>query len=356
MARIRTVKPEFWTDSLMVQLDAFTRLLYIGLWTAADDHGALRDELDRIAMEVMPREDPERVKISIDVLIASGRLSRMLNDDGSSYLVIEHWQDHQRVDKPSKSKIIREGSRKLAIPSESRRKVAIKYGCNPGEDCEASCYFCGSHGSISWPKLYSGKPGSWVAFSELELDHFQPEAKGGENTDENLVLSCRECNRSRRDKTAFAFVTSRLGTIIREGSGDFQGGKEGKGKEKDKNQRESNVHEPPVDNFDSDPPEKFCMCPDWQPQVGFSGRAESWGHSLGAEPGYTLAQLCQFRGYWQPERARKSHVQWEMAFADSLAHQRSGKRERRRNINEIGSVDTETPYGFRGNNPHTDET
>ncbi|MFZ4218698.1 DUF1376 domain-containing protein [Enterobacter ludwigii] len=123
-----------------------------------------------------------------------------------------------------------------------------------------------------------------------------------------------------------------------------------------KNQRESNAHELPVDNSDGEPPEKFCMHGDWQPQPGFSDRAKSWGQSPGAGPGYTVAQLRQFRDYWQAERAVKTHVQWEMAFAGSLTHQQAGNRERRRDINETGPVDTGTPYGFRGNNPHTDET
>ncbi|MEW9304525.1 HNH endonuclease [Labrys neptuniae] len=210
MARIRTIKPEFWTDSLMVQFDALTRLLYIGMWTAADDHGALPDEPERLAMEIMPREDVDDVQARIDLLIAAGRLTRMLNDDGSSYLVIEKWTAHQRVDKPSKSRILRENSRKLAIPAESRRKVALKYGCNPGETKEATCYFCGKPGQIYWPRLGSGKPGAWVAFSGLELDHFHPESEGGNSDQANLVLSCEGCNCARRNRTAFAFVTARL--------------------------------------------------------------------------------------------------------------------------------------------------
>lgn len=237
MARIRTIKPEFWTDSLIVQLDTFTRLLFIGLWTAADDHGAIRDELDRIAMEIMPREDPDNVKHSIDLLIACGRITRMLNDDGSSYLIIDKWAEHQRVDKPAKSKIIREGSRKLAISPETRRAVAAKYGCAPGERKEATCYFCGCSGGISWPLLYSGKPSGWVSFCDLELDHFQPESKGGDNSSSNLVLSCRHCNRARNNKSAFDFVTKGLGSIIspnaREGSRELMVGRD-QGKEQGK--------------------------------------------------------------------------------------------------------------------------
>ncbi|OVZ82208.1 DnaT-like ssDNA-binding domain-containing protein [Yersinia kristensenii] len=346
MARIRTIKPEFWTDSMMVQFDVFTRLLYIGLWTAADDHGAIRDEPDRIAMEVMPREDIEMVKLNIDLLIASGRLSRMLNDDGTSYLIIDKWTDHQRVDKPSKSKIIREHSRKLAIPAESRRKVALKYGCTPGDKHEATCYFCGNPGSIYWPRLYSGKTGSWVAFSELELDHFEPESTGGKNSSENLVLSCRNCNRARCNKTAFDFVTAKLSANPRESSGEFMGGKEGKGREGNGKENpslcareisgdsdgENTGPDPGVVNSILDnraPPAgglgnfgKFVMAEGWKPETGFCRKAATWGVIISD---FTPVELAEFVTYWQSEGKAFHQAQWEQKFAQSIKHVRNKK-------------------------------
>lgn len=346
MARIRTIKPEFWTDSMMVQFDVFTRLLYIGLWTAADDHGAIRDEPDRIAMEVMPREDIEMVKLNIDLLIASGRLSRMLNDDGTSYLIIDKWIDHQRVDKPSKSKIIREHSRKLAIPAESRRKVALKYGCAPGDKHEATCYFCGNPGSIYWPRLYSGKAGSWVAFSELELDHFEPESTGGKNSSENLVLSCRNCNRARCNKTAFDFVTAKLSANPRESSGEFMGGKEGKGREGNGKENPSlcareisgdgggkkTGPDPGVVNSILDnraPPAggqgnfgKFVMAEGWQPEADFFRKAATWGVIISD---FTPVELAEFVTFWNAEGKAFHQAQWEQKFALSIKHVRTKK-------------------------------
>lgn len=195
MARIRTIKPEFWTDSLMVQLPHMTRLLFIALWSLADDHGAISDEPDRIAMQVMPREDPLTVDGHLQLLIACDRLETRFGEDGSSYLAIANWSEHQRIDRPSNSKIIREPSRKLAIPLESRRSLASKYGCKPGETKAAECFYCGAAGRIDWPRLYSGRPGSWVTFPGLEIDHLEPESSGGGGSAPNLVLACRTCNR-----------------------------------------------------------------------------------------------------------------------------------------------------------------
>ena len=39
MARIRTVKPDIWTDEKFVELSPLARLLFIGLWNFADDEG-----------------------------------------------------------------------------------------------------------------------------------------------------------------------------------------------------------------------------------------------------------------------------------------------------------------------------
>lgn len=131
-----------------------------------------------------------------------------------------------------------------------------------------------------------------------------------------------------------------------------------------KPERESNAHEQPVDNFpgdppDDDPPEKFRMHADWQPPPGFTNRAAGWGRKLDTEPGYTAAQLCQFRDFWLAEGASKAQLQWEMAFADSLEHQKAGGRERRRKTSalpEPGPVSNRIPKGFRGYQPDETET
>lgn len=199
MARIRSIKPEFWTDSFMVQLPPLARLIYIALWTAADDHGLIPDEPERLAMEVMPKEDALVFDDWFQFFEASGRIE-LLAVEGSTYYRIAKWEAHQRVDKPSKSRISREGSRKVAIPLGVRRKVAEKYGCAPGERVDAQCYYCGAFGQVHWHKLSSGRPSGWVTFPGLELDHLQAESEGGETAAENFVLACRSCNRSKGTK------------------------------------------------------------------------------------------------------------------------------------------------------------
>ena len=84
---------------------------------------------------------------------------------------------------------------KNAIPAAARRSVALAAGCRPGRTTEAACVYCGAKGKISWFSLASGRPGAWVHFAGLEIDHVVAESKGGPTAASNLVLSCRRCNR-----------------------------------------------------------------------------------------------------------------------------------------------------------------
>jgi hypothetical protein len=97
---------------------------------------------------------------------------------------------------------------KKAIPEATRRAVALRYGCEPGGSTLAKCHYCPATGRITWTRLYSGKPGSWVHF-ELSLDHVVPESAGGSMDSENFVLACKSCNSSKRDSSVDEWLTTR---------------------------------------------------------------------------------------------------------------------------------------------------
>lgn len=229
MARIRTVKPEFWTDEVIVQLPFQARLLFIGIWNFADDHGAIEESPDRLRMQIFPGDPTLDAVELIDLLVAANLLERFVDDEGKRIIQVRNWHKHQKVDNPAKSRILSEKYRKLAIPSEARRAVAIKYGCFPGSTKDVGCYFCGLPGKIHWWNRSDGKPSAWVVF-DLELDHLHPEVDGGANSAENLVLSCRSCNRGRRDKLALPWILSRT---LATPSEDSPSEGKGKGREKE---------------------------------------------------------------------------------------------------------------------------
>lgn len=103
MARIRTIKPEFWTDEKIVELDAWARLLFIGLWNFADDEGRMVCSEKRIKMQIFPGDSPN-IRGGLDELARAGLIDIYVVDD-IEYLQIPTFLKHQRVDHPSKSKI-----------------------------------------------------------------------------------------------------------------------------------------------------------------------------------------------------------------------------------------------------------
>lgn len=75
MAKIRGIKPEFWTDEDIVELSIEGRLLFIGLWNLACDNGHVTDKPKQIKMRLMPADDVD-VDVLLDELAKNGRLER----------------------------------------------------------------------------------------------------------------------------------------------------------------------------------------------------------------------------------------------------------------------------------------
>jgi hypothetical protein len=121
MARIRTIKPELPHSESMGKVSRDARLLFIQLWTIADDAGRARGHSRMLASLLYPYDDDARDLISgwLDELEAVGAVRRY-QVDGESYLDIPNWLKHQKIDKPSASKYpaFVEPSRLFASPRE----------------------------------------------------------------------------------------------------------------------------------------------------------------------------------------------------------------------------------------------
>lgn len=103
MARIRTVKPEFWTDEKVVECTIPARLLFIGLFNFANDLGCMERSHKRIKMQVFPADliDCEPL---IAELITHGLLTEY-SVNGQEYLHIKGFAKHQKINRPSATKI-----------------------------------------------------------------------------------------------------------------------------------------------------------------------------------------------------------------------------------------------------------
>jgi hypothetical protein len=98
MARIRTIKPDFWSDGKNVALSPLARLLFIGSWNfAICDNGHLPDDPFGLKLKVLPADDVDPTEL-LDELLFSGQVVRGQTADGRSYLHIPRLRDHQKID------------------------------------------------------------------------------------------------------------------------------------------------------------------------------------------------------------------------------------------------------------------
>lgn len=130
--RIRTIKPEFWQSEKMSRVSREARLLFVGLWSMADDSGRTRAASRLLASTLYPYDEdaPSLISGWLEELVGIGCI-RLYEVDACHYLDIPKWLDHQKIDKPSKSKFpsFDESSRAVDEPS---RKIALDQGTGKG--------------------------------------------------------------------------------------------------------------------------------------------------------------------------------------------------------------------------------
>jgi hypothetical protein len=104
MARIRSLKPEFFQDrKLARQLTRDERMLYAGLWGQADEWSRANGDVRAIKGQVFPYDDDislDDIETMLKSLEAAGRVHRY-DADGDPYLYLPKLEEHQRLE-PSK--------------------------------------------------------------------------------------------------------------------------------------------------------------------------------------------------------------------------------------------------------------
>lgn len=104
MARIRTIKPEFWTSEQVMACSTTARLLFVGLWNFCDDAGRMPVSFKTIKALVFPADDftADDIARMFDELSSNGLLFTY-SVDGKNFFQVTGWH-HQRIDRPQKPK------------------------------------------------------------------------------------------------------------------------------------------------------------------------------------------------------------------------------------------------------------
>ena len=102
MARLRTIKPEFWVSEQVVACSPMARLLFIGLLNFCDDNGVHPVAYLRLKAEVFPTDSYSVAEIKAWVLeLISNGLLRAYVVEEKSYWIVTGWKRHQKIDKPT---------------------------------------------------------------------------------------------------------------------------------------------------------------------------------------------------------------------------------------------------------------
>ena len=110
MARIRTIKPEFWTDAKTGTLSEFAKCLFIGLLNHADDYGVIEWSPLEWRVKIFPyHSDTTTGAVNtaiVDELAPRGLLVifSLEEDDGAhkQFGFIPNFTKHQVINKPSR--------------------------------------------------------------------------------------------------------------------------------------------------------------------------------------------------------------------------------------------------------------
>ncbi|MDH1276194.1 hypothetical protein N5B92_00850 [Acinetobacter johnsonii] len=93
MARARNIKPSFFTNDELVELEPIYRLLFIGLWVLADREGRLENRPKKIKMELFPADNVD-IESGLSALQKTGFIS-LYNCYETNVIQINNFAKHQ---------------------------------------------------------------------------------------------------------------------------------------------------------------------------------------------------------------------------------------------------------------------
>ena len=106
MPRIRTIKPDFWSDPDVCALSRDARLLVVGLFSFADDDGRFIASPNAINGYVFPFDELPIAKIRKWLSEAADRdLVYLYRSDGLEYGCMPKWHRHQVINRYTPSKL-----------------------------------------------------------------------------------------------------------------------------------------------------------------------------------------------------------------------------------------------------------
>ena len=122
MARARNIKPSFFTNDNLAEIDPLGRLLFQGLWCHADREGRLEDRPRKLKAEILPYDDCDVEKLLSD-LAKYGFITRY-EADGRKFIQVVNFAKHQNPH-------IKEAASEIPAPFENHEST-VQIQCDTG--------------------------------------------------------------------------------------------------------------------------------------------------------------------------------------------------------------------------------
>lgn len=163
MARIRTIKPEFFKHEELFEAEQETglplRLAFAGLWTQCDREGRFVWRPRQLKIDVLPYDDLDFTRV-LDALCTRGFVQKYEVED-RSYGVVPSWKRHQVINNREAASVIPEPIENAAqSDAKGTRRSRVK------------------HASQGEGKGREGKGEAKASLSETSSDG-RPKPKGG---------------------------------------------------------------------------------------------------------------------------------------------------------------------------------
>lgn len=190
MARIRTIKPDFFRHSDLFDAEIKSgfpiRIAFAGLWTCCDREGRFKWRPRELKLDILPHDPIDFSKV-LDAMEASGFIVRYsANNEDFGY--IPTWKKHQVIN-------IREAQSTIPNPFGEDAHVHAR---------AKECFEVQASQSENMPKelratviVRDGKCLRCFSLEDLTIDHIFPQSIGGTNAITNLRTLCRSCNSAR---------------------------------------------------------------------------------------------------------------------------------------------------------------
>lgn len=136
MARIRSIKPDFCSSADTGALSRDARLFFLQLLTEADDHGRMLWLPKKLDGVLYPHDDdvtPAMLVAWMEECVGRGMLIHY-RAGANDIVQIANWSRHQKVDKPTPSKLPDHSSQGVTIISREPREELASDSREPREE------------------------------------------------------------------------------------------------------------------------------------------------------------------------------------------------------------------------------